>query len=134
MKRTIAKPFVAIIVAVVLAGCTALPSREERSKTRPDVVLKAGKVYEECLPLAAPQVIDYWFSASKSLEFNIHYHGDEAVYPVQSEAVTKWNGTFDPTCIRNYSSEQPPFFCLMWTNPHEEEVALNFEFSVRDKE
>ena len=124
-----------VILTLFLSGCTTILENMERNRReKPDVVIRAGKGYEECLPLTAPQVIDYSFSASKPLEFNIHYHGENVVYPVQSQAVTIWRGIFDPTCIRNYSSEKPPFFCLMWTNPHEEEVELNFDYSIRDKE
>jgi hypothetical protein len=78
--------------------------------------------------------LEYSFSASKPLEFNIHYHADKAVYPVESDAVETWKGVFDPTAISDFSTEQPPFFCLMWTNPHEEDVGLNYEYLIRDKE
>jgi hypothetical protein len=130
MKRERYKAVFTAVVVSVLFSCTSLPPREQ-----PDVVLRAGKVYEECVPLTAPQVMDYSFSATKPLEFNIHYHSDKVVYPVMGEAVQTWSGVFDPTSIHSFSSsEQPPFFCLMWTNPHDEEVGLNYEFTIRDKE
>ena len=135
MLRGLYKLAVLIVVAAsLLGGCRTLANMEQRRQEKPDVVIRAGKVYEECLEVNAPQVMDYSFSASKPVVFNIHYHGDKVVYPVQGQEVTTWQGTFDPTCIRNYGSEKPPFFCLMWTNPHDEEVGLNFDFTVRDKE
>ena len=134
MLRGLYKLVVPVVVIASLGGCGTLASGENRRQEKPDVVIRAGKVYEECLEVNPPQVLEYSFSASKPLEFNIHYHGDKAVYPVRGQAVSRWQGTFDPTCIREYSSEKPPFFCLMWTNPHDEEVGLNFDFTVRDKE
>ena len=134
MLRGLYKLIVPVIVLASLAGCGTLANVEHETQEKPDVVLRAGKVYEECLEVNPPQVMDYSFTASKPLEFNIHYHGEKAVYPVQGDEVRTWQGIFDPTCIRGYSSEKPPFFCLMWTNPHEEEVGLNFHFTVRDKE
>jgi hypothetical protein len=123
-----------LAIAGLLSGCTTLSEMARHKQEKPDVVIRPRGVYEECVPINPPQVIDYSFSTSKPVEFNIHYHGDEVVYPVKGQAVETWQGTFDPTCIRSYSTEQPPFFCLMWTNPQEEAVGLNFEFTIRDKE
>lgn len=135
MLRRLYKRIVPVVIIASLGGCGTLTNMEHRrQQKKPDVVLRAGKVYEECLEVNPPQVVEYSFSASKPLEFNIHYHGEKAVYPVRGEEVSTWQGIFDPTCIRGYSAEKPPFFCLMWTNPHEEEVGLNYQFTVRDKE
>ena len=135
MDRRVCKVVVlAVLAAAVFGGCTTLANMERQRQEKPDVVLRAGKVYEECLEVNPPQVVDYSFSASKPLEFNIHYHGERAIYPVLGQDVRTWQGVFDPTCIQNYSTEKPPFFCLMWTNPHEEDVGLYFEYTVRDKE
>ena len=134
MRLTDVALYFVIFIAFTFSGCTTLAEIEQRRAEKPAMVIRAGKVYEECLPLVPPQVLEYSFTASKGLEFNIHYHGDEAVYPVQGSGVLEWQGVFDPTACKSYSSEQPPFFCLMWTNPHEEEVELYFDILVRDKE
>jgi hypothetical protein len=132
--RVIKLVAVILLGAGWLSGCATL-SMERRKQEKPDVVIRGGgKVYEECLAVEPPQVMDYWFSASEPVKFNIHYHSDRAVYPVMGEEVKMWRGTFDPTCIRNYTEEKPPFFCLMWTNPHEEDVGLNFQYTFRDRE
>jgi hypothetical protein len=134
-RRDFFAGFLIACLLILVSGCaTTIANMEQRRREKPDVVIRAGKVYEECLPMTPPQVIDYSFTASKPVEFNIHYHGEKAVYPVKGEAVVSWKGIFDPTCIPGYSSEKPPFFCLMWTNPHEEDVGLNYEFTIRDKE
>lgn len=123
-----------VVLMISISGCTTMANGQQRRPEKPDVVIRAGEVYEECLPVVTPKVIEYSFSASKPVEFNIHYHGDKTVYPVKGQAVETWQGIFDPTCVRGYSAEKPPRFCLMWTNPHEEEVGLNFEYVIRDKE
>ena len=122
------------VLIVTLGACATVAERENPEPEKLEVVLAPGKTYEECYPADPPRVMDYWFSSSAPIEFNIHYHGDVVVYPVRSEAAIEWRGVFDLVSIRDYNLEKPPFFCLMWTNPHSEDVQLAIDVDFREKE
>jgi len=77
--------------------------------------------YELCLLLAQGQQLSYTFSASRTLDFNIHYHTDDEVfYPVYEDQV------MDATATFSAQSEQE--YCLMWTNQGDTDVPLSLEY------
>lgn len=64
-------------------------------------------IHEECLRLAAGDRVDYDFSATLPVAFNIHYHEANAVVaPVVREGVRGDSGVFAPRLAQDY--------CLMW--------------------
>lgn len=70
-----------------------------------------GQVKEPCILMAVGERLEFSFSASIGLDFNIHYHDDEQVhFPVNESAVSEWKGVYIAPHKQNY--------CLMWTNNH----------------
>ena len=120
-----------VVLVVSLGSCASLTGTET---PEPDVVIAPGRGHEECLEVDASQIMDYSFSASAPVAFNVHYHVSEVVYPVKGEAVRAWQGVFDPTSIPNYEIEKPPFFCLKWNNTGDKPVKLYFDIALRDRE
>jgi hypothetical protein len=71
--------------------------------------------------LAPDQQLHYAFSATRKLDFNIHYHVDhEVFYPVSEEQVTAAEATFTAPSDQEY--------CLMWTNPGVADVLLSLDY------
>jgi hypothetical protein len=122
-----------VIAMVGLEGCGTLLRTDPSRWAAPDALLKPRHIYEECVPVEDHQVLEYAFTASKPVEFNIHYHlGEEPAYPVLEKGVASLQGVFDPSTVQDPMGK-PPFYCLMWRNTQREEVKLNFSFTVRDR-
>lgn len=125
--------FVLLAALVGLAGCSTLAQVDASRRAEPDEVLQPRRIYEECLVVEDQQVLEYEFTASGPLEFNIHYHlGAEVSYPVLEKGVASLQGVFDPLTVDDPLG-RPPFYCLMWRNTQRKEVKLFFNFSVRDR-
>ena len=82
--------------------------------------LAAGKVHEECLPIAAGAKSSYRWKSSSPVDFNIHYHrGPEVFYPVKKDAERDARGTFDAKTAEEY--------CWMWTAKGEAKIEGEIE-------
>jgi hypothetical protein len=107
--------------------------KDETSSVHEEVVIEPNKMYEECVEALPEHYIMYSFKASKPLDFNIHYHGEENIhYPVSQKLVSEWCGVLDVREQGYYIKDQE-FFCLMWENPHAEEVKVIFDCKVEEK-
>jgi len=72
--------------------------------------------------LAADQQLRYAFSATRKLDFNIHYHADhEVIFPVSEQQITASEATFAAPSEQEY--------CLMWTNPGDADAQLTLEYA-----
>ena len=84
-------------------------------------VIEAGDVYELCLVLEVGQLLDYDFTATRALAFNMHYHADRQVlFPVPEHRTSTKNAVF--------VAESEQEYCLMWTNEGEGQVTLSLEY------
>ena len=59
----------------------------ETSGVHEEVVIEPKKMYEECVEALPKHYIVYSFKASKPLDFNIHYHGEEKIHYAVSQKV-----------------------------------------------
>jgi len=102
----------ALAAGLALAACAADPAAPAADAAEaPKVVrehpLTPYAVHEECLRLAVGDRVDYDFSATLPVAFNIHYHEANAVVaPVVREGVRTDSGVFAPRLAQDY--------CLMW--------------------
>jgi hypothetical protein len=138
------------ILLFVIAGCSStqqsdtqqmeLPQMEsEQMKGQPAMTTKIrpGRIHEECLQTLPNQTIEYLFSTSRPVNFNIHYHRDnEVFYPISEESISSLGGSLNcHEALAEMSgevSEETESFCLMWTNPHDVYVTLDYEIAVMD--
>ena len=95
-------------LALPLAACAAQPSivpgGVHEVKAHP---LPAFQIHEECVKLVPGDRLDYTFSATAPLQFNIHYHeGNTVIMPVTRDKVTSDAGRFEAVVAQEY--------CLMW--------------------
>jgi len=96
-----------VLALVALAGCASAPAGPDAPKEVTGQNIAPYAAHEECLPLAPGDRLDYRFTSSSPVAFNIHYHERNAiVMPVVREGVTADSGIFQPSA--------PQEFCLMW--------------------
>ena len=88
-----------------------------------EVSIEAGKMEEPCFALAMVDRLEYEFSSSEALDFNLHYHEDKAIFfPVEKKNLRGHQGVFVSTGSRQY--------CLMWTNRGESPVTLRYRYQL----
>ena len=95
-------------------------------ETRDELIVKipSGQGYETCLSLQKTKKLEYSFEAEEALEFNLHYHLEgETIFDQHPKMLQTYMGNFTP-------KEDAGYYCLMWGNPAEKPVSLNFRFEV----
>lgn len=86
------------------------------------VGLKPRGIEEPCFAMSRGDRLDYQFSAGASLDFNLHYHADEVVFPEDLKDVEAREGSFVAPATGSY--------CLMWTNKQATPVDLEYRYRV----
>lgn len=101
------------VVLAALFAVFALPALAQKpaGKAEPKpTIIKPGKFAETCMVVTAAQKLEYQFTASKPVDFNIHFHvGETVYYPVKRNKTTSEGDRFQPTKPREE-------YCLMWEN------------------
>jgi len=121
--------FFSFIIASVL-GCASQKAHHHAAHMHHEYTEKIKEaikplgMHEDCMELMPNQMLDYSFESSNSLNFNIHYHDDsEIIYLVIADNTFKEHGSFCP--------EKQQYYCLMWTNPHNEIVNISYTYTAR---
>ena len=93
--------------ALAAAACASAPAGPDAPKKVAAQNIAPYAQHEECLPLAPGDRLDYRFTSSSPVAFNIHYHErNSTIMPVVREGVTADSGIFQPSARQE--------FCLMW--------------------
>jgi hypothetical protein len=118
-----------IVLLVAGAAAVALAACATRGPVNPDAPrevhqsLAPHALHEDCMKLAPGDRLDYRFTSSAAVAFNVHYHaGNAVVMPIAREAITADSGIFQPALAEDY--------CLMWeagTAP----TVLDYRVAVR---
>ena len=81
------------------------------------VVVPAKAIHEEGVALARGETVRFYFKASSSLNFNVHYHeGERVTFERSDKPLERLDGSLTADARRDY--------WLMWTNDSAEPVAL----------
>lgn len=116
------------MVFLLLAGCAAQQTGEE-----PTAKIRPRRIYEECVKMSPGQVLQFSFTSSKPVDFNVHYHkGQDMSYPINEKQVTTLEGELDYEQLPA-EDQTVEDLCVMWTNPHDDYVNLNYEVFVINK-
>src|SRR4030067_3849826 len=99
------------IVLFAISGCATqdVKGKTEKpiDKEKLEITVDPHRSYEECVELRATSILDYSFTASKPVNFNIHYHAEGGIfYPVSENNVPVSKGTFSTQEEKHYSKEQ----------------------------
>ena len=95
------------IAIVALAGCATKPANQYDLKAVRDHGMSPYVIHEECLRVAAGERIEYYFTSTFPIDFNIHYHeGSAVLMPISRDKVREDSGIYAPRFAQDY--------CLMW--------------------
>ncbi len=123
MKTLILAATIAALATFAAENATAAATdiRWSSSNTfEQTATIAPGKSVEICGPIEPRLPVDWRFSASGPLDFNIHRHaGAELVYAMRSYLTREQNGTFSPTFSFDW--------CWMWSNESPESVTLRVD-------
>ncbi len=87
-----------------------------------DIKVPAGKIAEACGRMAVGSTVQWRFSSSVALDFNIHYHeGSKVVYPVKQDGTAASDGDLEVVVGEAY--------CWMWTNRSSGATSVRLELS-----
>lgn len=95
--------------ALVAAGCAAPadPYRLDEPRSGAGVALAPYAIREECFTLHPDERIDYYFTSTAPVAFNLHYHDANAVVmPIERKGTQAESGDFVADRVQTY--------CLMW--------------------
>ena len=95
------------LLALALAGCTTAAVSPDAPRDVHALGLAPYASHEECRRLVAGDRLDYRFTSTAPLAFNIHYKdGNAIVAPITRDAVTADSGIYQPLAAEQY--------CLYW--------------------
>ena len=96
-----------LFAGFVVSGCASDPYRLDAPRVASGIELEPFAVREECVALKPRDRIDYQFTSTMPIAFNIHYHNANAVVmPLSRDAALEDNGDF--------TAELDQVYCLMW--------------------
>jgi hypothetical protein len=126
---------VLFLFLIITAGCATTRTEKTKAAEIPldkKTSLSLTRSHEECLEVRYDQIMRYSFSTSKPVDFIIYYQGqDDRIYYADSQKNTSQKrGVLIGSNLRYYAGEQAPY-CLQWENPHEENVSMTFEYTIR---
>ena len=84
------------------------------------LAVPARGIEEPCFPMKAGDRLEYEFSATAELDFNLHYTAEGVVFPLDLKAVTEHAGQYVAPAEHSY--------CLMWTNKRSEPTTLEYRY------
>jgi len=97
----------ACLLVAALAGCATSPRDADAPREVNGRNIAPYASHEECLTLGPGDRLDYRFTSTSPVTFNIHYHeSNSIVSPVVREGVSADSGIFQPIARQE--------FCLAW--------------------
>ena len=105
------------------AGLCLLISNVSAQEIRKEKTLQPGKVFEACITMQSGDKLEYTFSTSTALWFNIHYHDDEKViYAVPFGLTSSESAVF--------TSAESNSYCMMWKNTGPVSIELTLRYQL----
>lgn len=103
------------------------PEGAEKSGESIKKTVASGKIHEECALVRDGHRLQYHFTASADVEFNLHYHNAQqgrVIYLFGPSPVSS-----NPT-DNQYAAPEPQVICLMWNNKGTDPIFLGYSFSI----
>jgi hypothetical protein len=98
---------VALVALLALAGCAATPAGRYDQKAVREHAMSPYVIHEACLRMAVGERVEYYFTSTFPIDFNIHYHeGNAVVMPISRDKASEDSGVFTARIAHDY--------CVMW--------------------
>lgn len=95
------------MLALMVGACAETPLATGEPRVVEKMSVAPYAIHEDCALLTPGDRLDYRFSSTEPVAFNIHYHdGNAVVMPISREGATSDSGIFAPSIAEGY--------CLMW--------------------
>lgn len=122
------KGFIVLVIfsvaAFMLSGCSAKgekASHGDISGTTIDIA--TGDFFEACDNWAPGDKVNFAFTSTKPVMFNVHYHQKTSKkYAIKQTLVDKFEGSF--------IVESDDIHCCMWKNENQNYITLTYQMSV----
>ena len=119
--------FVIVAATILIQGCAA----KEESVAHGDIKGKTtdiatGDFFEACDKFPPGSTVNYSFTSSKPVMFNVHYHEKHAkMYAIKDVLVDEFGGSF--------VVQSDAIHCCMWKNDNPKYVTLTYDMDVAEK-
>ncbi len=126
MKRNLLMLLLTGLIVVLINGCAATDSGTPKhaEKKGKKVTISTGDFFEACDKFPLGATVEYSFTSTKPVLFNIHYHEKhEKFYPVKKVLVDDFSGSF--------VVESKAIYCCMWENKNPKFVKMTYEMQVK---
>ena len=116
-----------IAAALLMHGCAA----KEEKAAHGDISGKStdiatGDFFEACDKFTPGSTVNFSFTSSKPVLFDVHYHAKHAkMFAVEQTLTDKFEGSF--------VVESDAIHCCMWKNDNPKYVTLTYDMSVAKK-
>jgi len=125
------------VLILFTGGCATSGSGEKNptvNKFTESMSLMPSSFEEECLKLSPSQTLDYKFTSSGAIDFNIHNHGKKGrTYVVHKDGISEWEGVVDPAKLGDGYDKNRPQFCMFWKNNSDKQVKVSLEYTVTSR-
>jgi hypothetical protein len=124
MKKTLFSLLIIAVAALFINGCAA---KEEKAAhgdvSGKSITIATGDFFEACDKWAPGDKVNFTFTSSKPVMFDVHYHEKHAkVYAIEQTLVDKFEGSF--------IVKSEDIHCCMWKNDNDKFVTLTYDMSV----
>ncbi|MDO8283060.1 MAG: hypothetical protein Q7U10_10645 [Thermodesulfovibrionia bacterium] len=113
----------------IAVSCATTGKRSELEE-----MVQPHRSYEACFELKKGEALEYSFTSSRPLDFNIHYHAIDGLhYPVNEKNIRSRKGTL--VCDeQKYYTEDQEAFCMMWENHEDAFISLKLQYGITGRE
>lgn len=99
-----------------------------------EFMIQPYRSYEECFELKKGETLEYSYTSSRPLDFNIHYHAMDGLhYPVDEKNLRSHKGELVCSEQKFYTEDQEAF-CMMWENHEDAFISLQLKYGIAHEE
>jgi hypothetical protein len=124
MKKTLFSLLIVAVAALFIHGCAA---KEEKAAhgdvSGKTITIATGDFFEACDKWTPGDKVNFTFTSSKPVMFDVHYHEKHAkAYAIEQTLVDKFEGSF--------IVKSEDIHCCMWKNDNDKFVTLTYDMTV----
>jgi hypothetical protein len=127
MRKGLMVLAIVAFAALFLGGCAAKEEKAAHADIKgKTITIGTGNFYEACDEWTPGDKVNFSFTTTKPVTFNVHYHEKHVKkYTIKDTVVDEFGGSF--------VVESKNIHCCMWKNDNSKYVTLTYDMSV-DKE
>ena len=110
--------------ALFISGCAAKEEKAAHEDIKgKTITIGTGDFYEACDEWTPGDKVNFSFTTTQPVTFNVHYHEKHAkMYAIEDTKVKEFGGSF--------VVESENIHCCMWKNDNSKYVTLTYDMSI----